>query len=213
MPDTVFEFIEEGKPKVTFYNNAAETITMDDLNKTATLRLVERIITADKREFSNVIQVYIGSKFIGNVQTTDFLANDLTNTIITATTPSKLMDSFSSYITNKTIRSKFKYKGKDGTEQIYTFDEVIDLTKRTLSNMKITPEEKADYLGRIDEIVNAELGMVEKKVSPEEKESAQNVIDDAADKVVDIDGASVNEAIGQTQQEVDDEFDNSLGCK
>jgi len=55
--------------------------------------------------------------------------------------------------------------------------------------------------------------MVEKKVSPEEKESAQNVIDDAADKVVDIDGASVNEAIDQTQQEVDDEFDNSLGCK
>jgi hypothetical protein len=210
---TSYKFSEEGKQDVYFYNTGGETITMDDFTKTATLRLVERIITADKREFSNVIQVYIGSKFIGNVQTTDTKINDRTNDIVMAPTPAKLMDVFSSYITNKYIRDKFKYKAKDGTEQIYTFDEVIDLTKRTLSNMKITPEEKADYLGRIDEIVNAELGMVEKKVSPEEKESAQNVIDDAADKVVDIDGASVNEAIGQTQQEVDDEFDNSLGCK
>ncbi len=212
-PNNVFEFIEEGKPTVTFYNTGVAQITMDDLNKTATLRLVEKIVTEDKRQYYNVVEVYIGDKLIGNVQTTDFKANDLTNNIIMAATPGDLMNNFSSYIANKTIRSKFKYKAKDGTEQIYTFDEVIDLTKRTLSNMKITPEEKAVYLKGIDDLVNAELGMVEKKVSPEEKESAQNVIDDAADKVVDIDGASVNEAIDQTQQEVDDEFDNSLGCK
>lgn len=212
-PDNVFEFIEEGKPTVTFYNTGVAQITMDDLNKTATLRLVEKIVTEDKRQYYNVVEVYIGDKLIGNVQTTDFKANDLTNNIIMAATPGDLMNNFSSYVANKTIRSKFKYKAKDGTEQIYTFDEVIDLTKRTLSNMKITPEEKAVYLKGIDDLVNAELGMVEKKVSLEEKESAQNVIDDAADKVVDIDGASVNEAIGQTQQEVDDEFDNSLGCK
>ena len=212
-PNNVFEFIEEGKPTVTFYNTGVAQITMDDLNKTAKLRLVEKIVTEDKRQYYNVVEVYIGDKLIGNVQTTDFKANDLTNNIIMAATPGDLMNNFSSYVANKTIRSKFKYKAKDGTEQIYTFDEVIDLTKRTLSNMKITPEEKAVYLKGIDDLVNAELGMVEKKVSPEEKESAQNVIDDAADKVVDIDGASVNEAIGQTQQEVDDEFDNSLGCE
>jgi len=212
-PNNVFEFIEEGKPTVTFYNTGVAQITMDDLNKTATLRLVEKIVTEDKRQYYNVVEVYIGDKLIGNVQTTDFKANNLTNNIIMAATPGDLMNNFSSYIANKTIRSKFKYKAKDDTEQIYTFDEVIDLTKRTLSNMKITPEEKAVYLKGIDDLVNAELGMVEKKVSPEEKESAQNVIDDAADKVVDIDGASVNEAIDQTQQEVDDEFDNSLGCK
>jgi len=212
-PNNVFEFIEEGKPTVTFYNTGVAQITMDDLNKTATLRLVEKIVTEDKRQYYNVVEVYIGDKLIGNVQTTDFKANDLTNNIIMAATPGDLMNNFSSYIANKTIRSKFKYKAKDDTEQIYTFDEVIDLTKRTLSNMKITPEEKAVYLKGIDDLVNTELGMVEKKVSPEEKESAQNVIDDAADKVVDIDGASVNEAIGQTQQEVDDEFDNSLPCE
>jgi hypothetical protein len=53
----------------------------------------------------------------------------------------------------------------------------------------------------------------EKKISPEDKKSAQDAIDDAADRSVDVDGSDINDAINQSQKDIDDEFDNSLGCK
>jgi hypothetical protein len=210
---SAFEFMEEGKPVVTFYNTGGETITIEDMNKPVTLRLEEKVVTADGREFSNVVKVYAGSKFIGNVAETDFRSTRLTENMVTATTPGDLMNNFSSYIGNPSIRDKFTYKAKDGTEQIYTFEQVVELAKRTLSNMNISQEEKTQYLNKIDKLVEQEAGISEKQVSQEEKKLAQDAIDDAADKSVDVDGKDVNDAIDQSQEDIDDEFDNSLDCK
>ena len=156
---TAFKFTEEGKQPVKFYNTGAETITMEDMNKPVTLRLEEKVTTADGREFSNVVKVYSGSKFIGNVAETDFKSTKLTENLVTSATPTDLMNNFSSYVGNPGIRDKFTYKAKDGTEQVYTFEQVVELAKRTLSNMNISQEEKTEYLNKIDKLVEKQAGV------------------------------------------------------
>ena len=211
---TIFEFTEEGKPSVVFYNKGtAEPITAEDVNKIATLNLVEKLVTPSNKEFYNVVEVYIDGKYVGNVAETDYKATNLSDTIIKASDPEELINNFSLYTVNPKLRSKFTYKTKDDIEQIYTFEEIIDLTKQTLSKMSIPTEEKNSYLTKIDAIVQSELGLSEKKISPEDKKSAQDAIDNAADRSVDVDGSDINDAINQSQEDIDNDFDNSLDCK
>ena len=58
--------------KVIFYDYNGEVST-DDLNKTVTLKLVPELIVEGKSvPFTNVIQVYSGDRFLGNVAVTDY---------------------------------------------------------------------------------------------------------------------------------------------
>ena len=69
---TAFEFSETGKPTVKFYNRGAQPVDpINDINKKATLKLVETVTTEDGREFKDVVEVYIGDKYVGNIQEND----------------------------------------------------------------------------------------------------------------------------------------------
>jgi hypothetical protein len=84
---TAFEFNEKGQPTVKFYNRNAQPVNEEDINKKATLKLVEKIVTEDGREFTDVIQVYIGDKYLGNIQETDFKASPKVEQVIQKAEP------------------------------------------------------------------------------------------------------------------------------
>jgi hypothetical protein len=84
---TAFEFNEAGKPTVKFYNKGAQPVDHNDINKKATLKLVETVTTEDGREFRNVVQVYIGDKYVGNIQETDFRQSPKTEEAIAKAEP------------------------------------------------------------------------------------------------------------------------------
>jgi hypothetical protein len=84
---TAFEFNEAGKPTVKFYNRGAQPVDHNDINKKATLKLVETVTTEDGREFKDVVEVYIGDKYVGNIQETDFKQSPKTEEAIAKAEP------------------------------------------------------------------------------------------------------------------------------
>ena len=84
---TAFEFNEAGKPTVKFYNRGAQPVDHNDINKKATLKLVGTVTTEDGREFKDVVEVYIGDKYVGNIQETDFKQSPKTEEAIAKAEP------------------------------------------------------------------------------------------------------------------------------
>jgi len=67
------EFTADNGTVYSFYNIGAEEISADDLTKQATLKLVDKVVDNGK-EFLDVVQVFVGDKYVGNIAETDFKA-------------------------------------------------------------------------------------------------------------------------------------------
>ena len=68
---TGYNFTFNNGSKVTFYNTPStevKLINADDITKKATLILVDKVTTPQGAVYENVIQVFVGDKYIGNVR-------------------------------------------------------------------------------------------------------------------------------------------------
>jgi predicted NAD-dependent protein-ADP-ribosyltransferase YbiA (DUF1768 family) len=70
--DTLWDVFEQDGNQISFYNISDRKLTDADKGKTVTLVLNPEIKTKDGKVFTDVVQVYLGTEFIGNVAETDF---------------------------------------------------------------------------------------------------------------------------------------------
>jgi hypothetical protein len=66
-----YDFVDKKGSRVRFYNHSGN-ITQEDYNKTVRLVLAPEVKAEDGKVFRDVIQVWAGDKFFGNVQETDW---------------------------------------------------------------------------------------------------------------------------------------------
>jgi len=74
--DTLWDIFEDDGNKISFYNYYKDPnitrLTNEDIGKSVTFKYVSELITSDKKTFSDVVEVYLGDKYVGNVATTNF---------------------------------------------------------------------------------------------------------------------------------------------
>jgi len=139
---TRFEFIKADGTVVNFYNRNAEPINESDLSKKATLKLVDRVVTEDGREFFDVVEVYIGDKYVGNIQETDFKQPKKTEEVIAKAEPivkeqegksSSDADTISKILKNNDLLKRLRNKLDDQTNVKATAEQ-IKLAKEWYEN-------------------------------------------------------------------------------
>jgi predicted NAD-dependent protein-ADP-ribosyltransferase YbiA (DUF1768 family) len=70
--NTLWDMFEQDGNQISFYNISDRKLTDADKGKTVTLVLNPEVKTKDGKVFTDVVQVYLGTEFIGNVAETDF---------------------------------------------------------------------------------------------------------------------------------------------
>jgi predicted NAD-dependent protein-ADP-ribosyltransferase YbiA (DUF1768 family) len=70
--DTLWDIFEQDGNQISFYNISDRKLTDADKGKAVTLMLNPEVKTKDGKVFTDVVQVYLGTEFIGNVAETDF---------------------------------------------------------------------------------------------------------------------------------------------
>jgi hypothetical protein len=130
---TRFEFIKADGTVVNFYNRNAEPINESDLNKKATLKLVDRVVTEEGKEFFDVVEVYIGDKYVGNIQETDFKQSAKTEEVIAKAEPivkeqegksSSDADTISKILNNNDLLKRLRNKLDDQTNVKATAEQI-----------------------------------------------------------------------------------------
>ena len=143
---TRFEFIKADGTVVNFYNRNAESINESDLNKKATLKLVDRIVTEEGKEFFDVVEVYIGDKYVGNIQETDFRQPKKTEEVIAKAEPivkeqegksSSDADTISKILKNNDLLKRLRNKLDDQTNVKATAEQ-IKLAKEWYENSPLS---------------------------------------------------------------------------
>jgi hypothetical protein len=72
--DTLWDIFEEGGNQISFYNIGGKKLTDADKGKSVTLVLKPEVKTKDGKVFTDVVEVYLGTEYLGNVAETDFTA-------------------------------------------------------------------------------------------------------------------------------------------
>lgn len=71
--DTLWDIFEEGGNQISFYNIGGKKLTDADKGKSVTLVLKPEVKTKDGKVFTDVVEVYLGTEYLGNVAETDFV--------------------------------------------------------------------------------------------------------------------------------------------
>ena len=126
-----------------------------------------------------------------------------------------LIDSITAYMYNPEIRGSYTVKDANGVERVLTPEEVVELTKKRARRL-MDKEEFDTFSQEIDNMMAQQVTPTQPTVSQEDKSSAQDAIKDAtsasdtsATTAADIYAGAIN----KSNKEVDNDFDNSLGCK
>jgi hypothetical protein len=126
-----------------------------------------------------------------------------------------LMDSVAAYMYNPEIRSAYTSKDANGVETELTPEEIVSLAKKRAQKL-LRGEELDTFNQQIDNMMAEQVKPTQPTVSQEDKSSAQDAINSAA-STSDAAAATASDiasaAASKTEKEVDDEFDDSLGCK
>ena len=126
-----------------------------------------------------------------------------------------LIDSITAYMYNPEIRGSYTVKDANGVERVLTPEEVVELAKKRAKRL-MDKEEFDTFSQEIDNMMAKEVTPTQPTVSQEDKSSAQDAITDAGN-ASDISASTAakiaDDAAKKTNEQVDDEFDDSLGCK
>ena len=129
-----------------------------------------------------------------------------------------LMNIMKMYAANPEIRKEYAVVNKDGSITILSPEEVVGLIKERATKFTNLPGELANFNQEIDNIVKDMMAKEQPTVNQEDKSSAQDAINNATDASASGAAAAsasdiANAAASKTQKQVDDEFEDSLGCK
>jgi hypothetical protein len=129
-----------------------------------------------------------------------------------------LMNIMKMYAANPEIRKEYAVVNKDGSIAILSPEEVVGLIKERATKFTNLSGELANFNQEIDNIVKDMMAKEQPTVNQEDKSSAQDAINNATDASASGAAAAsasdiANAAASKTQKQVDDEFDDSLGCK
>lgn len=126
-----------------------------------------------------------------------------------------LRDSIAAYIFNPEIRDKFTIEDSNGAKTIVSPEEVIEMAKKR--GKKFLEDIELDiFIQEIENMMAKQSTNTEPTVSQEDKSSAQDAIKDAtsaSDASATTAADIYTAAIKKSNKEVDNEFDDSLGCK
>ena len=129
-----------------------------------------------------------------------------------------LMNIMKMYAANPEIRKEYAVVNKDGSITILSPEEIVGLIKERAIKFTNLSGELANFNQEIDNIVKDMMAKEQPTVNQEDKSSAQDAINNATDASASGAAAAsasdiANAAASKTQKQVDDEFDDSLGCK
>jgi hypothetical protein len=135
--------------------------------------------------------------------------------ITNAGNPEYLRDSIAAYISNPEIRDKFTREDSNGVKTIVGPEEVMEMVKKRAEKLMQGPELDI-FMQEITNMMAKQSANTEPTVSQEDKSSAQDAIKDAtsaSDTSATTAADIYTGAINKSNKEVDNDFDNSLGCK